>query len=240
MNVVFRPPRQEDFERYTLEGRDLRQAKMPTEAAISAIGRMFSGLATNERDRLMLCALALLLATGFRIGEVLTLPLDCEITEGSDAGLKHGLRYYKEPSPGGEKLLAVHWLTAAQAELAKTAIAEVRILTETARMRARVLERDPDTVPLPGVLPDQLLTFHQVADLLGCQALSVHGIRVEKLPRQLSGRSPRGFMYRACDVMICHDRKRMAIVRHPRAQWEPLRTGARTVRTQKAKVEPGL
>lgn len=105
MNVVFRTPRQEDFERYTLEGRDLRQAKMPTEAAISAIGRMFSGLATNERDRLMLCALALLLATGFRIGEVLTLPLDCEITEGSDAGLKHGLRYYKEQSPGGENYL---------------------------------------------------------------------------------------------------------------------------------------
>jgi hypothetical protein len=86
---------------------------MPTEAANFVIGRMFSGLATNERDRLILFALALLLATGFRIGEILTLPLDCEVTEGNGAGLKHGVRYYKEKSRGGEKLLAVHWLTAA-------------------------------------------------------------------------------------------------------------------------------
>jgi hypothetical protein len=186
ISVVFRTPRQEDFERYTLEGRDLRQAKMPTDAAIFAIGRMFSGLATNERDRLMLCALALLLATGSRIGEVLTLPLDCEITEGSGAGLKHGLRYYKEKSPGGEKLLAVHWLTVVQADLAKAAIAEARILTETARMRARVLERNPDTVPLPGVMSDQLLTTHQVADLLGCQVSWVHDFKVTPCPKFLN------------------------------------------------------
>ena len=198
IEVVFRTPRQEDFDRYTLEGQDLRQAKMPSEEAIFAIGRMFSGLATNERERLVVCALALLLATAFRVGEVLTLPLDCEVTEGSGAEQKYGLRFYKEKSHGGEKRLAVHWLTAVQAELAKTAIAEVKSRTEAARMRARILEQHPDTVPLPDVLPDELLTQEQVANLLGCAHVSVYSIPDSKLPRQLSGRR---HLFRASDVM---------------------------------------
>jgi hypothetical protein len=96
IRATFRTPRQEDFERYTLEGQELRQAKMPPEEAIFAIGRMFSRTASNERERLVLCALALLLTTAFRVGEVLTLPLNCEVTDGTDADQKYGLRYYKE------------------------------------------------------------------------------------------------------------------------------------------------
>jgi hypothetical protein len=195
---AFRTPRPDDFDRYTLAGQDLRQAKMPPEEAIFAIGKMFSGLATNERERLVVCALALLLATAFRVGEVLTLPLDCEVTEGSGADEKYGLRFYKEKSPSGEKRLAVRWLTAAQAELAKAAITEVKSHTEAARKRARILEQHPDTVLLPDVSPDELLAQDQVANLLGCARQSVYTIPVSKLPRQLSGQ---GYLFRASDVM---------------------------------------
>ncbi|MGA1981112.1 MAG: hypothetical protein ABSG84_01455 [Acidobacteriaceae bacterium] len=201
IKVAFRTPRPDDSERYTLDGQESRQEKMPPEDAIFAIGKMFSGLATNERERLVVCALALLLATAFRVGEVLTLPLDCEVTEGSGADQKYGLRFYKEKSPGGEKRFAVRWLTAAQAELAKAAIAEVRNLTEAARKRARVLERYPDTVPLPDILPDELLAGDQVDGLLGCAQGNVNSISEAKLPRRPSGRSIPRYLYRAADVM---------------------------------------
>jgi integrase len=200
IKATFRTPRQEDFERYTLEGQHLRQAKMPADDAIVAIGRMFSALVSNQRERLVLCALALLLATGFRVGEVLTLPLDCEVTDGTGVDQKYGLRYYKEKSRGGEKRFAVHWLTAAQAELAKAAIAEVKSLTKPARTRALVLEQHPDTVPLPGIAMTKLLTTDQVANLIGYTRQSVNTISVSKLPRQRS-ESISGHLYRGSDVM---------------------------------------
>jgi integrase len=198
IKVVFRTLRPGDSERYTLDGQEARQAKMPPEEALFAIGRMFCGQATNERERLVVDALALLLATACRVGEVLTLPLDCEITEGIGADQKYGLRFYKEKSLGGEKRLAVRWLTAAQAALAKAAISEVRSLTEVARKRARVLEQHPGTVPLPGISPNELLAQNQVANLLGCERESVYAIPRSRLSRQLSGR---GYLFHASDVM---------------------------------------
>lgn len=201
IKVVFRTPRPDDFERYTLEGKELRQAKMPPEEAIFAIGKMFSGLVSDERERLVVCALALLLATAFRVGEVLTLPFDCEVTEGSGVDQKFGLRFYKEKSRGGEKRLAVRWLTAAQSELAKAAISEARSLTEAARKRARILEQHPDTVPLPDISPDDLLSLDQVANLLGCARVSVYAIPPSKLPRQRPGQLSPHCMFCASDVM---------------------------------------
>src|SRR5271165_801525 len=129
ISVTFRTPRQEDFERYTIEGQELRQAKMPPDEAIYAIGDLFHKLVTDPHERLIVCGLAIMLATGFRVGEVLTLPLDCEVTEGRGQRCRYGLRFHKEKSIGGQKQLAVRWMTPKQAELAKAAAAELRRLT---------------------------------------------------------------------------------------------------------------
>jgi hypothetical protein len=109
------------------------------------------------------------------------------------------LRYYKEKSRGGQKRLAVRWLTPAQAELAKSAIAEGRKLTGPARKRARILEQRPDTVLLPTMLDS--LTLNQVAELLGCRRSSLSAISSSKLPRQLSAPTGSHYVYRASDVM---------------------------------------
>jgi integrase len=202
ISVTFRTTRQEDFERYTLEGQELRRAKMPSEEAIYAIGDMFSGLVANERDRLVVCALAILVATGLRVGEVLTAPFECEASEGSGHFRRDGLRYYKEKSRGGEKRLAVHWMTVRQAELVRAAISQVRGLTTLARERARILEATPDVVPLPGISPDDLLTAERVAQLLGYKPDSINAISAAKLPRRHSEQPNRPHsMYRASDVM---------------------------------------
>jgi hypothetical protein len=57
--------------------------------------------------------------TGFRIGELLTLPLDCEVEEPRGGKQQYGLRYYKEKARGGERMFAVRWLTDVGAELAR-------------------------------------------------------------------------------------------------------------------------
>ncbi len=200
IRFAFITPHPANLTQYTIDGQESRQAKLPPEEAINAIGEMFHRLATDESDRLVVCVLAVLVSTGFRIGEVLTLPFDCEVSEESGDGLKHGLRYYKEKSRRGEKRLAVRWLTAAQAELAKTAIAEVKDITEIARKRARILEQHPDTVPLPDISPDDLMTAAQVAELLGYNHIgSLNHIAASKLPRHATGRRRRA--YRAGDVM---------------------------------------
>lgn len=67
LQVVFRTARSEDFERYTLEGQELRLAKMPPDATILALGKMFCRSDGELRDRLYFCVLAILLASGFRI-----------------------------------------------------------------------------------------------------------------------------------------------------------------------------
>ena len=200
IRVTFRTPRQEDFERYTLEGQELRQAKMPPDEAIYAIGDLFNKTVAEPHERLIVCALAIMLATGFRIGEVLTLPFDCEVTEGRGQQRRYGLRFHKEKSIGGQKQLAVRWMTLKQAELAKAAVAELRRLTQRARKRAGILEFQPDTVPLPGIRPGAMLSPEQVAKLIGCQRRCIIGhLAGTHLPRctNPASRTPR---FRAQDI----------------------------------------
>jgi integrase len=202
-SVTFRTPRQEDSERYTLDGQEMRRAKMPPDAALHAIGDLFSNLVTDPHDRLVLCALAIMLATGFRVGEVLTLPLNCEVSEGAGDLNKCGLRYHKEKSVGGQKQLAVRWLTHRQAELANSAVAEVRQLTKEARHRALILESRADIVPLPEVPADARLTPKQVAALLGCRLQSMMSHPLTGVPRYKFSKRTKGerFYYKAIDVM---------------------------------------
>jgi hypothetical protein len=64
LHVAFRTPRQEDFERYTIAGQELRNAKMPSDEALQAVGDMFHSVVTDESDRLNLCIIGILIATG--------------------------------------------------------------------------------------------------------------------------------------------------------------------------------
>lgn len=167
------PPRQEDFERYTLDGQEKREEKMPPDGAICALGRMFAEIVTDPDDRLVLCILAIMIATGFRIGEVLTMPLDCEVFDDGAAEGKYGLRYHKEKAEGREKECRVCWLDGNRCEIGRLAVEEARRLTQEARNRALVLEGSPGTVPVSNMSPDDLLSPRQVASLIGLKLQSV-------------------------------------------------------------------
>ncbi|MCA9945188.1 MAG: hypothetical protein KC449_17000 [Anaerolineales bacterium] len=165
-------PRPRDFNNHTLAGQAARRAKLPSPNALNGLADIYRELAVEPSDRLLSAAIAILAVTGFRAGELLTLPEDCEVREEYEGRIAYGIRYYKEKSKGGRKMLAVRWLTPLQAELAQAAIAEIRQLTAAARVQAKELETQPDRIVLPGIAPEEYLSAQEVCDLLGYRSPS--------------------------------------------------------------------
>jgi hypothetical protein len=184
-------PRVEDFNRHTISGQQERRDRLPTEAALQGIADIYREHAKEPADRLRAAAVAILVVTEFRIGELLTLPLDCEVEEVRGGKPRYGIRYYREKTRGAEKMFAVRWLTATGAELARQAIHEIRTLTQDARTRARVLEKTPHRVPIPGFHWAARMTTVEVALALGTK--EVPG----PLPRHVDRQ---GIYYRAFEV----------------------------------------
>jgi len=139
--------RVEDSNRHTIAGRDERKAKLPSINSLEGLAEIYR-LASDPPDQLLSAAIAITAAAGFRVGELLTLPYECEVEEERAGKLRYGLRYYKEKNKGDEKLFAIRWLTPIQSELARDAIARIRLLTEVPRQRAKLLENNPDRVSI--------------------------------------------------------------------------------------------
>jgi len=190
-------PRIEDFNRHTIAGQQARRDRLPTEAALNGLADIYRQHAVEPKDRLRAAALAILVVTGFRVGELLTLPFDCEVRETRAGQPRYGLRYYREKSRGGARLLAVRWLTPIGAELAQETIGRIRKITHAARQRAKVLELSPHRVPIPGFHWGARMTQREVARILGCNHRSVFTIRRDKL---ICHRDSRGIYYRAFEV----------------------------------------
>jgi len=184
-------PRVEDFNRHTISGQQERRDRLPTAAALHGIADIYREHAKEPADRLRVAAVAILVVTGFRIGELLTLPLDCEVEEVRGGIARYGIRYYKEKARGAEKMFAVRWLTATGAELARKAIHEIRTLTQDARTRARDLEKTPHRVPIPGFHWAARMTTAEVTLALGTKEVP------KPLPRH---HDHEGVYYRAFEV----------------------------------------
>jgi hypothetical protein len=200
-------PRPEDSSRRTLTGEEERMRYRPSDAALRAVIDVYRNRDLGSEDRLLICLTVILLCTGLRIGEAITLSARPLTKRRGTVGL----RYWKEKSIAGAAA-CVFWTTALQAELLVPAIEEVQALTAAARVRARVLEANPHCVPLPEWVSGAVeLTSAEVAQLLGMRSYtSVNAIPADRLPRrvvspQVSGRrtrrgSVRQALFRVDDV----------------------------------------
>lgn len=195
---VLQTPRAEDLHEHTFAGQEARKKKLPSMRTLEGVADIYSTHAQDPADRLRAAALALLVVTGFRIGELLSLPLECEVTEIADGKPRYGLRYYREKARGAERLFDVRWLTATGADLARQAIAEIQRITAPARERAKVLEQDAKRVPIPGYQWADRLRPEEVLRVTGFRRRgSVYHISRDKLPRHQEGEA---FFYRAGEV----------------------------------------
>lgn len=191
MRVRWATPRPEDSERYTLDGQEARMEKLPSAEALSALAEMYRSV-TDEADCLVLCAAALMIASGgLRVGEVLTLPRNCIFYIGNGARespRRFGLRFWLEKG-GDERDLATRWIPRSAARLAVSAVRKVRRITNDAAARAKAIvsaELSGGPFPLPSTLesqPDNRLTCAGVAQAMGINTtgaatlLNQYGIR---------------------------------------------------------------
>ena len=173
MKVSWTTPRPQDTERYTLAGQEKRMELLPSIEALEALAEMYREKVTDRADRLILCVVALMVATGLRIGEVLTLPRDClfYIGNGSpDKPRSFGLRFWPEKG-GDERDLETRWIPRSAARLVVSAVREVRRLTASASARANEVVAAEETTgvfPLPVHLTMRArLSCEEVATSLG-------------------------------------------------------------------------
>jgi hypothetical protein len=160
--------------------------KMPSSAALEALADI-SNNPRDDNERVLLRIIDLLVVGGFRVGEALTLPVDCWVEEAArqESGslkldsttgqpiLRCGIRYW--PEKGGDPV--VKWLPTHAVPLARRAVTELTELCSEARRAAAILEQNPDRVPLAGRQgPDALLNDVELARLLGFRGTRVGSV----------------------------------------------------------------
>lgn len=149
------------------EADERRADKMPSQAALEALPRVFL-LATEPADVITASAAALMLSAPDRISEVLALPEACEVREprkGKEDA--YGLRWW--PAKGADP--GVKWVVPSMTSVVQEALRKIRGVTEEARRIAKWYEEHPGWIYLA---PDvahlrgrEWLSLAEVAEILG-------------------------------------------------------------------------
>lgn len=134
--------------------------KLPAVGVLDTLAGIYHRLTTapegdvRDWDLIFISGVAILMLTGLRIGELVTLPYDCEVEErrpkvdpGEPDSYWYGIRYWAEKR--GRKAPRIKWISPTAEPVIRAAIARIKRLTAAARERARILEADPTKVPLP-------------------------------------------------------------------------------------------
>lgn len=124
--------------------------KMPPPATLETLGDLSGSerLYDDKRSLILMRIVDLLAATGFRIGEVLSVPVNPIVH--SDTGI--GLRYW--PEKGGK--IRVKQISSAQRELVERAVTDLTRACADARAVALWCEQNPGHAPLSGNLSETL------------------------------------------------------------------------------------
>ncbi|MBU3625858.1 integrase [Polynucleobacter sp. JS-Safj-400b-B2] len=164
VNPIKRPS---DTQRVGKEADDRRLAKMPSQAALDAIPKIFR-MATSPRDALISSVVAILCAAPERISELLELPVDCEVIQKNpDGSIHYGLRWW--PAKGAAP--QIKWVVPTMVEVVQEAIKRIRKITDSAREVAIWYEQNPGMIFLGNDCERfrgrQTLKNSEVATILG-------------------------------------------------------------------------
>lgn len=145
-----------------------RQEKMPTEAALDALSKVFR-LAAEPADIILSSVAAILCSAPDRVSEVLILPDLCEVHQSAGKGKadSYGLRWW--PAKGADPM--VKWIVHSMASIAKEAIGKIRLVTAEARQIAKWYEEHPGQIYLHDEVQHlrnvEWLTMGEVAEIIG-------------------------------------------------------------------------
>ena len=123
-----------------------RRDKLPSAEALDALARIFN-MATEPSDVFTASIAAILCSAPDRINEVLLLETNCEVSQvvPSSGKTAYGLRW--RPSKGAEPM--IKWLVGSMASVVQKALANIRAISEPARVIAKWYEDDPGKLYLP-------------------------------------------------------------------------------------------
>lgn len=207
MDIKWQTSRPEDSERYTLDGREKRKEEhLPSDRAIEAVAHIYSSsdLDLDPSDRLLSCVTALLTATGLRVGEILTLPVDPLSKSTRNGDTRWHLKYWPEKTGKATREKDLLHLTERPASLVSEAIDKIQAITSSARQRARVLEQHPGRAPIEDLSPDDLLTTEEVQELLdlaaGSATARVRRTGIPILERDREGYKRPEYLCRVSDI----------------------------------------
>ena len=160
--------RAEDKNKTGKEAKKNREEKLPSDIALNALAEIFANDSIHERDIFTTSVFAMLMSAPSRISEVLALPVDCEVFETDREGIeRYGWRFFAGKGYEGD----IKWIPTVMADIAKTAVARVRVLSENARQLAKWIEKHPDKfyrhANCPDVADDVPLTMEQTCMALG-------------------------------------------------------------------------
>lgn len=179
-------------------GRQAIDSKMPSDEAIMAMAEMFANDPEDPRTNFVTSAWALLMGTGFRIGELLDLKIDAEVEQKRDDGeLRYGLRYEGRKGWGSD----IRWVERSYTDVCKEAFRRLLKLSEPGRALALHMEQRRHDIFLwegcEGIDPDEPLSKGMLSELLGVsydnprlrEGMSLRSIHAEGL-RKLPPRFP--------------------------------------------------
>lgn len=171
--------RQHDSNNHRVDDPDSRGANVLSPAAVAALADIFHR-ATSVRDKFYSAQMALLVATGMRWNESVTLPLEPleeqevearDVTGVSKRVAVTFLRRHKAKSKraggSGRPNTELQPLTAQQAELARMAVARLRDVCAAARAVAARLERTAPRWAWPFAAPPEYLSKVNLVTVLG-------------------------------------------------------------------------
>jgi len=140
-----------------------KKSKLPSDGIVEAVAYLYHHIPKGEwADRVRICFVSLLLITGFRIGELLTLPARRVQTE--DGTGRRFLVFFPEKGAPPQK----KWLMTAGGELAGAMVDELLDLTAEPRATARWLHEHPGSIRVNGLdLTGPHIRVVEIGDALG-------------------------------------------------------------------------
>lgn len=148
-----------------------RLDRLPDRAVLESLGNIFyNRRALSERDRLIICSLGIMLVSGFRMSELISLPLDCLGFERHGRDRRWFLRFWKRKGQGLNTIIASkRYLSPLGAKLVRQCVNDIRAITRSARKQARALEANPKRVALKFPAKRAYLSREETARVLGCE-----------------------------------------------------------------------
>lgn len=197
-----RIPRPLDGDELSEEGQRIGAEKMISPEALNRLAEI-SANPPDDETRLIIRIVDLMVLGGFRIGEVLTLPLNCWV-ENRDSPVVNPATGEKMVPCGivyaAEKVrdYRTKWLPLAGVEMARRAIDDLARLCAPARKAASWMERNPGRLmPFGHLSPDDLISGSEACALLGISDGSLRG-RIPSRQGLAGAKSP--MSYRVGDI----------------------------------------